>query len=67
MSYDTFNIEEHIESLVYDASSFLVSVGGNLGLFLGVSCLSVLLALINFFSNRGCWLKKIFNPFFVSQ
>jgi hypothetical protein len=67
MSYDTFNIEEHIESLVYDASSFLVSVGGNLGLFLGVSCLSVLLALINFFSNKGRWLKKILNPFFASQ
>ncbi len=44
--YDTLNVEQRIESLDYDFGSFLVSAGGNLGLFLGFSCLSVLLALI---------------------
>jgi hypothetical protein len=53
MNYNTFNVEEHVESLAYDASSLLVSVGGNLGLFLGFSCLSVLFALINICQNYG--------------
>ena len=44
--YDTLNVEQRIESLDYDFGNFLVSAGGNLGLFLGFSCLSVLLALI---------------------
>ena len=57
LSFDTFNIEEHIESLVYDASSFLVSVGGNLGLFLGFSCLSVLFGLIGICKNNEHWWK----------
>ncbi len=55
--YSTFNVEEHIESLIYDASSFVVSVGGNLGLFFGFSCLSVLFACINYFKNRRSWWK----------
>jgi hypothetical protein len=45
--YETFNVEEHVEALIYDASSFFRSVGGNLGLFLGFSFLSVLFAMIN--------------------
>jgi hypothetical protein len=57
MKYETFNVEEHVESLVYDASNFLVSVGGNLRLFLGFSCLSVLFYLINICQNNGFWRK----------
>ena len=41
--YDTLNTEQRIESLDYDFGSFLVNAGGNLGLFLGLSCLSILL------------------------
>ena len=44
--YGTLNVEQQIESLDYDFGSFLVSAGGNLGLFLGFSCLSVLFAII---------------------
>ena len=45
-SYDTLLVEEKIETLVYDIGSFLASAGGNLGLFLGFSCLSVLIAAV---------------------
>jgi hypothetical protein len=41
--YNTFIIEQHIETLIYDVGGFLSAAGGNLGLCLGFSCLSVLL------------------------
>jgi hypothetical protein len=43
-------IEERTETLVYDMVSFLSAAGGNLGLFVGFSCLSVIFALID-----ACW------------
>ena len=55
--YETFDVEEQVESLVYDAGSLLVSVGGNLGLFLGLSCLSVIFAIINLLKNNWLQLK----------
>ena len=45
--YSTLNIEQNVETLVYDAGSFLAALGGNLGLFLGFSCLSCILTIIN--------------------
>jgi hypothetical protein len=48
IAYNTLIVEERVETLVYDVGSFLAAVGGNLGLFLGFSCLSVCLALIRF-------------------
>ena len=51
LAYDSFIIEERVESLFYDSASFLVAVGGNLGLFLGFSCFSVLLGLIKLLKN----------------
>ena len=44
--YDTLNVKQLIESFDYDLGSFLASAGGNLGLFLGLSCLSILLSFI---------------------
>ena len=44
-------VEERIETLVYDAGGLMTAVGGNLGLFLGFSCLSVLFAIVS-------WIKK---------
>ena len=41
LGYETLLIEEHAESLVYDVTNFLAAAGGNLGLFLGFSCMSV--------------------------
>jgi hypothetical protein len=44
--YSTDLIEERTETLIYTETTFWSSVGGNLGLFLGFSCLSVALALL---------------------
>ena len=41
------------ETLLYDAGGFLAAAGGNLGLLLGFSCLSVLFASVE-------WIKKFF-------
>ncbi len=44
--FGTLDVEERIDNLDYDFESFLAAVGGNLGLFLGFSCLSVLLTFV---------------------
>ena len=51
LKYETLAVEEQVETLVYDAANFLAQAGGNLGLFLGFSCLSVLICLINLFEK----------------
>jgi hypothetical protein len=45
--YGTLDIEKHVETLVYDAGNLFAAVGGNLGLFLGFSCLSIIFGGIN--------------------
>ena len=45
--YTTLEVEVEVETYVYDIGSFLASVGGNLGLLLGFSCLTVIFASIN--------------------
>jgi hypothetical protein len=50
--YSTLVIEERVETLVYDVVNFLAAAGGHLGLFLGFSCLSVLLAAIQVLKNK---------------
>jgi hypothetical protein len=46
------HVEERIETLVYDSAGLLTSAGGNLGLMLGFSCLSVFFALINWIKYK---------------
>ena len=46
--YSSMLIEEQTETLVYDVVNMLSSVGGNLGLFLGLSCFSCLMYLLEF-------------------
>jgi hypothetical protein len=53
--YNTLVVEEKITSLVYDTGTLLTSAGGNMSLFLGFSCLSVLLSLIR---NASHWTAK---------
>ena len=55
--YSTLNIEQNVETLAYDIGSFLTAMGGNLGLFLGFSCLSCILASIDFFAEKFVGLK----------
>ena len=50
--YPTFDVEEKIETLEYDLANLLVSAGGNLGLFLGFSCFSVMLSVINWLNAK---------------
>ena len=58
LSYESLIVEEHIETLVYDAGSFLSAIGGNLGLFLGFSCLTMLLGILK--------LAEKFKQFFLN-
>ena len=46
LSYESLIVEERIETLVYDIGNFLSAVGGNLGLFLGFSCLTMMLGVL---------------------
>jgi hypothetical protein len=48
---ETFNREKHIETLTYNTENFLTQTGGNLGLFLGLSCFSMILSIIKCFKN----------------
>ena len=50
--FSTFDVEEKIESFEYDLANLLVSAGGNLSLFLGFSCLSIMFALIGRFQMK---------------
>ena len=50
--YDTLEVEERTETLLYDLSSFLSASGGNLGLLMGFSCLSALLGVIKCLTDK---------------
>jgi Amiloride-sensitive sodium channel len=56
--YLTLATEQRIQSLDYDFGNFLVAAGGNLGLFLGMSCLSVLWSLADFLQAIARNFKK---------
>jgi len=45
--FNKLETEERTETLIYDAVNFLSAAGGNLGLFVGFSCLSVIFAIID--------------------
>ena len=49
--YDTLRVEEKIETLIFDLGGVLAAAGGNLGLCLGFSCLSILHSMICFISQ----------------
>ena len=44
--YTTLTVEEKIETLIYDLGGLMAAAGGNLGLCLGFSCLSILFSTI---------------------
>ena len=50
--------EVRTETLVYDTVNFLSAIGGNLGLFVGFSCLSVVFTLIDLFSPILNWFSS---------
>jgi len=46
--YDTLDMIENKENLVYDVGDLFAAAGGNLGLVLGFSCLSILIQIIDY-------------------
>ncbi len=46
--FATMSVEEHFETLVFDLGSLLAAAGGNLGLFLGFSCLSLVFSFLDY-------------------
>jgi hypothetical protein len=44
--YDMLEVEEQVEYFVYDLNTMIGAIGGVLGLWLGFSCLSILLGII---------------------
>jgi hypothetical protein len=51
LTYATLSVEEQTETLVFDIGSLLAAAGGNLGLFLGFSCLSLLFSLLDYLAS----------------
>ena len=52
--YGSTVVEEKLEQYIYDPGTLLTAIGGNMGLFLGFSCLSCFLSLINFCKESAC-------------
>ena len=52
IAYSSLLIEERVETYVYDMENLLTSIGGNLGLFLGFSCFSSILVLLEFIFKK---------------
>ena len=50
-------VEQHREVLIYDLGGFLAAAGGNLGLCLGFSCLSVLFTWVDCLKAILYWFK----------
>ncbi len=46
--YETFDTVENKETLVYDVGDLFAAAGGHLGLFLGFSCLSLLMQILDY-------------------
>jgi hypothetical protein len=51
LAYATLSVEEQTETLVFDIGSLLAAAGGNLGLFLGFSCLSLLFSCLDYLAS----------------
>ena len=66
--YSSLVVEKRVETLVYDIGGFLAAAGGNMGLMLGLSFLTILIkaldwikTLMLFFAQKFC-LRKYKQP-----
>jgi hypothetical protein len=50
--FNTLETEVKTESLIIDLSSLIANIGGNLGLFLGFSCLSIFILTIELIQKK---------------
>jgi hypothetical protein len=55
--FQTFVVEKQVETLVYDLGGFLAAAGGNLGLCLGLSCLSILFTFTQWTKSFFQWIN----------
>jgi hypothetical protein len=54
--YKTLLVEKQVETLVYDLGGFLAAAGGNMGLCLGLSCLSILFTFTQWAKSLLRWI-----------
>ena len=59
--FEKYEVEHLTENLVYDLATFLSASGGNLGLLMGFSCLSVLSITIEFAANKLMLVQSVAN------
>ncbi len=50
--YDHLLVQKQYERLIYDVPGFLSALGGSLGLYLGLSCLTFVYALIDLYFEK---------------
>lgn len=55
IAYSTLDVTTKMETLVYDFGDFIAAAGGNLGLFLGFSCLGCIWQIID---NFQAWHRQ---------
>ena len=60
--FKTFVVEKQVETLVYDLGGFLAAAGGNLGLCLGLSCLSILFTFTQWTKSLLQWMHRETKP-----
>jgi hypothetical protein len=58
VAYGTTNVEWREERLMYDVVALIYALGGSIGLFLGFSCLSVLLFAVEAIETKAVLLLK---------
>jgi hypothetical protein len=56
--YKTLLVEKHVETLVYDFGGFLAAAGGNMGLCLGLSFLSILFTFTHWTKSLLQWIQQ---------
>jgi hypothetical protein len=56
--YRSTSVEKQVEVLIYDLGGFIAAAGGNLGLCLGFSCLSILFAITHWTKAAFGWIKE---------
>jgi hypothetical protein len=56
--YRSASVEKQVEVLIYDLGGFIAAAGGNLGLCLGFSCLSILFAVTDWTKIVFGWMKQ---------
>ena len=55
--YETIATKVTVEYVIYDLSNVMTAIGGNLGLFLGYSCINILIWIAEI--AKACYSKKV--------